>query len=112
VRQIENHPTSSGDVPTSRIEIADCGELLPDDPFLTATDPEGDAYEDYPDDADQDVQKPEIALEIAKAIREIGNKLFKEGKIQSALEKYQSRFAYCYTQKSPEHFLLRIDSVP
>jgi peptidyl-prolyl isomerase D len=112
VRQIENHKTSSGDVPTSRIEIADCGELSPDDPFLTTTDPEGDAYEDYPDDADQDVQNPAIALEIATAIREIGNKLFKERKIQSALEKYQSKFTYCYIQKLPEHVLLRIDSVP
>ncbi|KAH7928856.1 hypothetical protein BV22DRAFT_1192497 [Leucogyrophana mollusca] len=35
VRQIENHPTSSGDVPTEPITIAACGVLAPDDPSLT-----------------------------------------------------------------------------
>ena len=91
VRQIENFPTSSGDVPTSPIVIADCGVLSPDDPSLADTTTVGaDSYEDYPDDEDRDVQKPEVALDIAKAVREIGNTLFKEGKIGEALDKYLS----------------------
>jgi peptidyl-prolyl isomerase D len=68
VRKIENYPTSSEDRPTSRIEV--------------------------PDDADQDVQNPEVALGIAKEIREIGNKLFKEGKVKNALDKYQSKYTF------------------
>ncbi|KAG6808493.1 hypothetical protein H0H92_003962 [Tricholoma furcatifolium] len=95
VRQIENYPTSSGDVPTAPIVIADCGVLSSDDPSLSeSTENHGDVYEDYPDDEDRDTQKPEIALEIAKAVREIGNKLFKEGKVDEALVKYQKSIRY------------------
>lgn len=94
VRQIENYPTATGDVPTSPIVIADCGVLSPDDPSLseTATADNGDPFEDYPEDEDRDTDQPEIALEIAQAVREVGNKLFKEGKTEAALEKYQSVF--------------------
>lgn len=98
VRQIENYPTSSGDVPTTPITIADCGVLSPDDPSLKE-DPEsltGDPYEDYPVDEDRDTENVEIALQIAKAVREIGNKLFKEGKTEEALQKYQSEFRILY----------------
>jgi peptidyl-prolyl isomerase D len=96
VRQIEHYPTSSGDVPTSPIIIADCGVLSPDDPSLKADLKANleDPYEDYPADEDRDTDNPEIALEIAKAVREIGNKLFKEGKIEEALQKYQSALIY------------------
>ncbi|KAJ7285895.1 peptidyl-prolyl cis-trans isomerase [Mycena rebaudengoi] len=96
VRQIENYPTSPGDVPTAPIDIADCGVLAPDDPSLSevpaATD--GDGFEDYPEDEDADVQNPEVALRIATQIRELGNKLFKEGKTELALEKYQKSIRY------------------
>ena len=95
VRQIENYPTSSGDVPTSPIIIADSGVLSPDDPSLAETAAaDGDNYEDYPDDEDRDLSKPEAVLEIAKTIREVGNKLFKEGKTTEALEKYQKSIRY------------------
>ncbi|KAG6895748.1 hypothetical protein C0992_012866 [Termitomyces sp. T32_za158] len=95
VRQIENYPTSSGDIPTSPVIIADSGVLSPDDPSLAESAVNnGDVYEDYPDDEDRDVQKSEIALDIAKAVREIGNKLFKEGKIEEALSKYQKSIRY------------------
>ncbi|KJA23928.1 hypothetical protein HYPSUDRAFT_184637 [Hypholoma sublateritium FD-334 SS-4] len=96
VRQIENYPTSTGDVPTTPITIADCGILSPDDPSLKE-DPEslvGDPYEDYPVDEDRDTENVEIALQIAKAVREIGNKLFKEGKTEEALQKYQKSIRY------------------
>ena len=63
----------------------------------TAAGADGDPYEDYPDDqdalSDGNVQeKPEVALRVAREIREVGNKLFKEGKAEAALEKYQSTF--------------------
>jgi peptidyl-prolyl isomerase D len=92
VRQIENHPTGPNDLPTERVEIADCGELQPDDPSLaeSTVSADGDIYEDYPDDDDRNVQNPETALDIAKKIREIANKLFREGQVEAALEKYQS----------------------
>lgn len=93
VRQIENYPTSSGDVPKDPIIIADCGVLSPDDPSLALTTESvnGDGYEDYPDDEERDVQDPAFALKIAGEIRELGNKLFKEGKAEEALAKYQSQ---------------------
>ncbi|KAF5390723.1 hypothetical protein D9757_002586 [Collybiopsis confluens] len=96
VRQIENYPTSSGDAPSSPIVIDSCGELSPDDPSLSEVPAglEGDPYEDYPDDDDHDVSKPEVVLEIAKTIRELGNKLFKEGKTDLALAKYQKSIRY------------------
>ena len=92
MRQIENYPTSTGDVPTSPIVIADCGELSPDDPSLKETPAAevDDPYEDYPVDEDKDTENPEVALQIAKHVREVGNKLFKEGKVEEALQKYQS----------------------
>ncbi|KAH9474440.1 Peptidyl-prolyl cis-trans isomerase cyp40 [Psilocybe cubensis] len=96
VRQIENHPTSSGDVPTEPIVITNSGELSPDDPSLQ-DDPmaqTGDPYEDYPEDEDKDTEDPKVALEIAGVVREVGNKLFKEGKTEEALQKYQKSLRY------------------
>ena len=90
VRQIEHYPTSSGDVPTSPIIIADCGVLSP--PSLKADLKANleDPSKDYPEDEDRDTDNPEIM----PAVREIGNKLFKEGKIEEALQKYGSTFIY------------------
>jgi len=94
VRAIENYPTASGDVPTSPIIISACGVLSPDDPSLAPSEETiGDSYEDYPEDDDSDVQNPEVALDIARKIRELGNKLFKEGQIELALKKYLSELS-------------------
>lgn len=97
VRTIESQPTASGDVPKAPCTIIACGELDPSDPSLlpAAAGADGDPYEDYPQDqdalSDGDIQeKPEVALRVAREIREIGNKLFKEGKTEEALNKYQS----------------------
>ena len=92
VRQIENFPTTSGDVPTAPIVIADCGVLSPDElaQFSTTKSDKVDPYEDYPMDEDSNTENPEVALKIAKDVREYGNKLFKEGKTEEALQKYQS----------------------
>lgn len=91
VRTMENNPTSSGDVPVQAVVITACGELSPDDPSLTAEPRvDGDPYEEYPEDEQEESQSPEGCLRIAKDIREIGNKLFKAGKLSEALAKYQS----------------------
>ena len=92
VRQIENFPTKSGDVPTAPIIIADCGVLSPEElaQFSTTKSDKVDLYEDYPMDEDSNTENPEVALKIAKDVREYGNKLFKEGKTEEALQKYQS----------------------
>jgi peptidyl-prolyl isomerase D len=92
VRQIENFPTEGGsDKPVSPIIIAKCGVTTIEETQEVSTVIEGDPYEDYPDDEDRDVQEPTVALEIAKAVREVGNTLFKEGKVDEALDKYQSK---------------------
>jgi peptidyl-prolyl isomerase D len=92
VRQIERLPTSSGDVPKDPVVIIKSGVLEATDQFLTQenTSVDGDKYEDYPEDGDVDVQNPEIALSVAKEIKDIGSKLFKEGNAREALLKYQS----------------------
>jgi hypothetical protein len=58
-----------------------------------------DPYEDYPDDEDtrdeqgKDVQEsPELALQIAKKIKEVAAKLYKDGRKEDALRKWQSAY--------------------
>ncbi|ETW77521.1 hypothetical protein HETIRDRAFT_239579, partial [Heterobasidion irregulare TC 32-1] len=96
VREVENYPTASGDVPTTPITITDCGVLPPDDPSLTPSGaaPDGDRYEDYPDDDDSDVQDPAVALRIARELREVGNALWKAGDAARALAKWQKALRY------------------
>lgn len=97
VRAIENQPTTSGDAPLQPCVIAASGELDPSDSSLSEVpvNTDSDPYEDWPDDqdplADGNVQeKPEVALRVAREIREVGNKLFKQGNTSEALSKYQS----------------------
>jgi len=97
VRAMENFPTSASDVPTFPITITDCGQLSPDDPSLaipSATAGAEDPYEDYPEDDDRDVQDPQVALKVAQDVREVGNKLFKEGNAEEALQKYLKSVRY------------------
>ncbi|KAG8745081.1 peptidyl-prolyl cis-trans isomerase cpr6 [Ceratobasidium sp. 414] len=97
VRQIENQSTASGDSPVNACVITECGELTSDEELSMAnkTPEDGDKYEDYPDDDDSDVQSsPETALRIAGEIRALGNVLYKEGKLELALQKYQKSIRY------------------
>jgi len=97
VRQIENQPTASGDSPVNACVITKCGELTSDEELSMAnqTPADGDKYEDYPDDDDSDAQtSPETALRIASEIRALGNTLYKEGKLELALQKYQKSIRY------------------
>ncbi|KAJ7614132.1 peptidyl-prolyl cis-trans isomerase [Roridomyces roridus] len=96
VRQIENFPTSGGDAPTSPIVIADCGVLAADDASLkeSPAGADGDVYEDFPEDDDNNVQEPAVALRIATELRALATNLYKEGKLDLALEKYQKSIRY------------------
>lgn len=97
VREIENGQTSAGDGPVSPVVIEGCGELAADDPSLgpTPSVPGGDPYEDWPEDEESgDIENAEVALKIAKDIREAANALFKQGDIAGAFGKYQSEFRF------------------
>ncbi|KAN0136875.1 cyclophilin-like domain containing protein [Lactarius tabidus] len=96
VRRIENHPASSGDVPTEPITITDCGELSPTDPSLSESvvPADGDPYEDYPDDDTHDTQNPAVALEAARVLRELGATRWKAGATEDAYAKWQKALRY------------------
>ena len=49
-----------------------------------------DPYEDYPDDEDRNLDSPETTLEIATKLKALGNERFKAGKVEDALDKWQS----------------------
>jgi peptidyl-prolyl isomerase D len=102
VREIENGPTEGGDKPRAAVTIVDCGELKGAD-YDKATekvvDTSGDPYEDWPEDQNEDLSGPEVE-KIAADLKEIGNKLFKQGDLNNALEKYQKGVRYL--QEYPE----------
>jgi peptidyl-prolyl isomerase D len=55
----------------------------------------GDAYEDFPEDADDQEQlDAEKVLKIASDCKDYGNKAFKAGNIDVALDKYQKGLRY------------------
>jgi peptidyl-prolyl isomerase D len=89
--------------------ITKCGELTSDEELSLANEipVDGDKYEDYPDDDDSDVQtSPETALRIAGEIRVLGNALYKEGKLDLALQKYQSTYyTNLFTNESTDGIL-------
>ncbi|KAL1842215.1 hypothetical protein VTJ49DRAFT_5827 [Mycothermus thermophilus] len=99
VRKIENLRTQA-DKPIKDAVIADCGELSPEEAVAADTkqaDAYGDEYEDYPEDQvtgeDQELSAQEI-LKIASACKEFGNKAFKAGDYNVALDKYQKGLRY------------------
>ncbi|KAG8216105.1 peptidyl-prolyl cis-trans isomerase [Butyriboletus roseoflavus] len=76
VRRMEHTQTTSGDVPTKPIVIAACGILSPDDPSLAdSASPDGDSYEDYPEDDTRAPDDHEYAYTAANTIKSIGNAL-------------------------------------
>ena len=110
---IENNPTSGGDVPQAAVTITDSGALSPNDPSLLeqGTTVGEDPYEDYPDDEDRDLSKPESVIEISTIVRDIGNKLYKEGNIDQALQKYQSAYLGRYSSSISPCSLIRPESI-
>lgn len=106
VREIENMKTGANDTPEKEVVIADCGELTGEDAAnatAKAPDSTGDPYEDFPED-----QKPggeeftgiEI-VKIATELKDIGNKAFKEQKLDVGLAKYQKGLRYLHEYPEP-----------
>ncbi|KAH9171820.1 cyclophilin-like domain-containing protein [Lactarius sanguifluus] len=78
IRRVENHPTSSGDVPTEPIIITDSGRALAD----------------RPDDKHDTQNNPAVALEAARLLRELGSARWKDGAAADALAKWQKALRY------------------
>ena len=96
VRQIENLPTQAGDKPSKDCIISDCGELIGDEALaadVKQPDSTGDPYEDFPEDAGDDLDAKKI-LKIASECKEFGTKAFKEGNVALGLDKYQKGLRY------------------
>jgi peptidyl-prolyl isomerase D len=103
VREIENGPTESGDKPQKDVTIVDCGELSGDEyekATEKATDPTGDAYEDWPEDQGDDLSGAEIE-KIAGDLKDIGTKAFKQGNTALALKKYLKGVRYLNEYPEP-----------
>jgi peptidyl-prolyl isomerase D len=96
VRKIEDSQVDTRDFPLVPITISDCGVLAAgdsDDDGVTE-DP-SDPYEDYPDMWDEE-KTPEVLLQVATKLKELGNEAFKAQKYERAIEKYQK---VCYLVK-------------
>jgi peptidyl-prolyl isomerase D len=97
VRQVENQATESGDKPTRDVVIASCGELSTDEVLaaeMKAADPFGDKYEDFPEDEAGAPFSASRILAIASDCKDFGNKAFKAGDFEVALDKYQKGLRY------------------
>ncbi len=94
IRKIENLPTQA-DKPQQDVTITDCGEIFGDEnPSETKTaDSTGDPYEDFPEDQGEDLKGQEI-VKIANEMKNFGNKAFKSGDLDLALDKYQKGLRY------------------
>lgn len=91
VRQLENTPTGAQDKPDEPCLIADCGVL---DALPEVVPPsDGDTYPDYPEDNDPQLDEKQVA-EVGEAIRLMGNNAFKEGHLETAIEKYAKAVRY------------------
>ena len=89
VRKIEDSATDSRDAPLVPITISDCGVLAPGESAEEGlTEDPSDPYEDYPDLWDTK-KTPELLLEIATKLKELGNEAFKSQRYDRAIEKYE-----------------------
>ena len=94
IRKIENLSTQS-DKPQQDVTIVDCGELSGNETVseTKTTDSTGDSYEDFPEDQGEELKGPEI-VKIASELKNFGNKAFKSGDFDLALDKYQKGLRY------------------
>eukprot|EP00658_Telonema_sp_P-2_P022681 TRINITY_DN19069_c0_g1_i1.p1 TRINITY_DN19069_c0_g1~~TRINITY_DN19069_c0_g1_i1.p1 ORF type:complete len:399 (+),score=126.12 TRINITY_DN19069_c0_g1_i1:54-1199(+) len=92
IRRLENCE-KEGEKPTPDVVIAACGEIAEgaEDGFFDAMSWEdGDEFEDYPEDAPENLDR----IEAAEAVRAIGNAAFKAADLERALFKYAKALRY------------------
>ncbi len=78
----------------SLTKLVDCGQLSGLETVgEKIVDSTGDPYESYPEDQGKDFKGPEI-VKIATELKEYGNKAFKSGDLNLAIEKYQKGLRY------------------
>ena len=65
------------------------------------TDLTGDSYEDYPQDHGEEISVEEV-INIVSEIKGFGNKAFKSGELDLALEKYEKGLRYLREHNEPE----------
>lgn len=78
------------------VKWADCGQLSGDEanaPRKKIPDSTGDPYEDFPEDQAGEIKAPETC-KIANELKDFGNKAFKAGDLNLALDKYQKGLRY------------------
>jgi len=92
VRKLEDIKTSS-DKPVVDCIIENCGELAEDAVLENPNSPDGDIYEDYPEDESQMKEKEDF-VKAAEAIKGIGNTWFKNNDFNTAAAKYEKAFRY------------------
>ncbi|KAL8745496.1 MAG: hypothetical protein Q9190_002377 [Brigantiaea leucoxantha] len=95
VRKIENLKTSN-DKPSPSATITACGQLSNDEasaPSKKVPDSTGDPYEDFPEDQSGEINGSET-VKIANELKDFGNKAFKGGDFNLALDKYQKGLRY------------------
>ncbi|EIE27802.1 cyclophilin-type peptidyl-prolyl cis-trans isomerase [Coccomyxa subellipsoidea C-169] len=104
VRTLENVEVA-GEHPAQECLIADCGELPADTDLATIATyltEEGDPFPEWPEDAEVPEGQSEAAFRMAAAetIKAKGNELFKQGKNEEALRRYNKAMHYL----DPESF--------
>lgn len=94
IRKVENLKTQS-DAPQPAVTVTDCGEISGDENMSASktADSTGDPYEDFPEDQSEDLKGQEI-VKIASELKNLGNKAFKSGGFDLALDKYQKGLRY------------------
>lgn len=94
VRELENIP-KSGENPSKKCVIEDCGEILPgQDDGVIQDDGTGDLLPDSPNDSDLNFNDHEIVRAEVDKLKAIGNELFKAQKTDVALKKYRKSIRY------------------
>ncbi|KAL6068026.1 Peptidyl-prolyl cis-trans isomerase D [Balamuthia mandrillaris] len=93
VRQLEHTPTGANDRPKQECIIANCGELAEGEDDGIHPPADGDTYADWPEDYEGE-KTPGSMLEVANAVRSIGNNYFKEKDYQNAVKKYDKALRY------------------
>lgn len=86
------------------ITPTDCGQLSGDasgTPSKKVPDSTGDPYEDFPEDQASKITAPETC-KIANELKDYGNKAFKSGDLNLALDKYQKGLRYLNEDPEPD----------